>query len=245
MVEGDAEVERRRPPAVRRGDALDALDGGRRARGDPQPAVGGEALLRGEVVDVDLGRVPRQAAGAGRGVDGDERAVAPGRPAQVHRHAGRRLVVGEGVDVDVGVGDGVGVVAGVAADDDRVVEVRGGGAGLGELRRELAEHEVLAALLDEPERGDVPEHRRAAVAEHDLPAVGQAEQVGQPGAHGADELLDRRLAVRRAHHASARRRATASSCSGRTLDGPQPKRPSAGQQVRGDAQRGGGGDRSL
>ncbi len=52
--QGDAEVERGRPPAVRGGDALDALDGGRRARRHPQSAVGGEALLRGEVVHVDL-----------------------------------------------------------------------------------------------------------------------------------------------------------------------------------------------
>ena len=39
-----------------RRDALDALDRGRRARGEPQAAVAGEALLRGEVVDVELRR---------------------------------------------------------------------------------------------------------------------------------------------------------------------------------------------
>ena len=81
--------------------------------------------------------------------------------------------------------------------------MRRGGRRLGELRRELAEHQVLAALLDQAERGGVPEDRRAAVAEHDLPAVGQSEQLGQPGAHGADEALHRRLAVRRADRPSA------------------------------------------
>ena len=54
---------------------------------DPQPAVGGEALLRREVVDVGLAQVDRQAAGAGRRVDQHQRAAvgagAPGarRPA--------------------------------------------------------------------------------------------------------------------------------------------------------------------
>ena len=43
----------------------------------------------------------------------------------------------------------------------------------GELRRELAEHEVLAAPLDEAERGGVPERGGAAVAEQDLVAVGK------------------------------------------------------------------------
>ena len=81
---------------------------------------------------------------------------------------------------------------------DRIGEVRRRGAGIGELGGELAEHEVLAAPLDEPERGDVPEHRRAAVAEHDLPPVGQGEQLGEAAADLADEALDRRLTVRRA-----------------------------------------------
>ncbi|MEZ5203768.1 MAG: hypothetical protein R2701_05120 [Acidimicrobiales bacterium] len=60
-------------PAVARGDALDALHGGWRHGRDPQPAIGGEALLRGEVVDVGLGGVEAQATGRGGGVDGHER----------------------------------------------------------------------------------------------------------------------------------------------------------------------------
>ena len=46
----------------------DPLDRGGRQQGDPQAAVGGEALLRGEVVGVELGRVDPQAAGARGGV---------------------------------------------------------------------------------------------------------------------------------------------------------------------------------
>jgi hypothetical protein len=59
----------------RRGELGDALQRGRAHQRDPQPAVGGEALLRGEVVGVGLGRVDGQAAGAGGGVDDDELAV--------------------------------------------------------------------------------------------------------------------------------------------------------------------------
>ena len=61
----------------------------------------------------------------------------------------------------------------------------GGVAGdRGELRRELAEHEVLGAPLDEAERGGIPERGAAAVAEQDLVAVGQREQLGEALARG-------------------------------------------------------------
>src|SRR6185437_2369433 len=119
------------------------------AGGEPQPTVAGEALLRGEVVHVDVGRVPQQAAGGGGRVDGDERVA--GRPAQLHGDAGGRLVVRQGDEVDAlgGCGDQR-VVARVAAHDDRLAEVRRGGRRLGELGGELAEHGVLAALADQP-----------------------------------------------------------------------------------------------
>ena len=48
-----------------------------------------------------------------------------------------------------------------------------------ELGAELAEAEVLAAALDEAEGGGVPEHGGAPVAEHDLIAVGEGEQLGE------------------------------------------------------------------
>ena len=132
------------------------------------------------------------------------------------------------------------MVAGLGGDHRRVGEMRRRGAGVGELAGELAEHEVLAAPLDEPERGDVPEHRRAAVAEHDLPPVGQGEQLGEAAADVADEVLDRRLAVRRAD--DRRRRGD----DGVDLLGSHLRRSAAepavgGQQLGGDHQRGGVG----
>ena len=195
--EGDAEIERRRAPATTGRDPVDALDRRRRTGGDPQTAVGGEALLGGEVVHVDLRRVPGQTTGARRGVDGNDGVAGAGRPDEVHRHAGGGLVVGEGEEVDRVVGDRLGMIARVAGDEEGLLEMRRGRAGVGELGRELAEHEVLAAPLDQAERGDVPEHRRAPVAEHDLPARRQAEQVGQPGPDRADEPLHGLLAVGR------------------------------------------------
>ena len=65
----------------------------------------------------------------------------------------------------------------------------------GELLRELAEGQVQGALAHEAGGGGVPEGGRSAVAEDDLVAVGQREELAQAGAHAADELPDRRLAV--------------------------------------------------
>ena len=85
--------------------------------------------------------------------------------------------------------------ADIALDDDGVVEERSGGCGLGKLRRELAEGEVLAATIDEAKRGDVPEHRGATVAEHDLVTVGKGEHFGQTIAQSAHHVLDGVLTV--------------------------------------------------
>ena len=184
VLERDAEVEGRGHPAVRRRDPLDAVDGRGRGGGQPEPAVGRQALLRGEVVDVDLARLEAQAAGRRRGVD-DHEAVGAGGSLERHGHAGGRLVVGEAVGVDVGVGDRERVGARVGEEVGRLVEVRRGRGDLGELGRELPEAEVLAAAVDEPEGGGVPERRGAAVAEQHLVAVGEREQLGQPVAERA------------------------------------------------------------
>ena len=64
----------------------------------------------------------------------------------------------------------------------RVVEVRCGAGDGGELRRELADHEMGAPAFDEAERRRIPEQRRAAVADQHLVAIGKREQVGEPGA---------------------------------------------------------------
>ena len=155
----------------------DALERRRRAQRDPQAAVGGEALLRGEVVDVDVVGAPGETTGARRGVDHDQRAVvAARRSARRHRYAGGGLVVCQRVDVDPDGRRERRVRAGRAGDHDRVVEVRGRRRRFRELHRELAEREVLAPAFDDPEGGDVPERGGAAVAEHHLPAVGQTRR---------------------------------------------------------------------
>ena len=84
----------------------------------------------------------------------------------------------------------VGLVHGGLAEERRVLH------GLGELRAELAEGEELRAVAHEAERRDLPERGRAAVAEHDLVALGEGEQVGEAGAQTTDLRLDGLLPVR-------------------------------------------------
>ena len=94
----------------------------------PEAAVGGEALLRREVVDVGLGQVDRQAAGARGGVDQHQRVVVGARRAAYRRHhGGRGLVVRPGVDVDARPRrPATGRRAGLARDDRRVGQPRRG-----------------------------------------------------------------------------------------------------------------------
>ena len=155
--------------------------------------------------------------------------------------------MGEGVDVDVGIGGRRGVGARRRVDDagSRAMG-RGGGRG-GELRRELAEAcRCWLFALDQAERGDVPERgacrrcrarppsRRAARTGSRSPARIRADQTASPAPGGAT--------CRAASRPAAARAATAS---GRTLDGPQPKRPSAGQEVGRDRNVAGSSARSL
>ena len=189
-----------------RGDPLGALDRGRGEGRDAQAAVGGEGLLRREVVDVGLGEVDRQAAGARGGVDEDQRAVV-GAGGPLHRApsprwrsrcAPRRRRRRRPRPPRTGREPGS------LADHRRLVEPgrrldRGG-----ELAENSPKDRCWLLLLDQPERRDVPERRGAAVAEHDLVAVGQREQLGQPLADPADDVADRRLPVRRAHQATRR-----------------------------------------
>ena len=164
----------RRPVGVDLGDPLER----RRARDrEPEATVGGEALLRGEVVDVGVADVHRQTAGARGRVDQHERIVVePGRPDDRHHHAGRGLVVrpGDHVGAVLGGRRGIRGVAGRRLDDDRVgKERRVLGAGR-DLRGELAVAQVQCALADDAGDRRVPEGGGAAVAEQDLVAVGQA-----------------------------------------------------------------------
>ena len=98
-------------------------------------------------------------------------------------HGGRGLVVRPGVDVDALLGDGLGQRAGVAGDHGRGRRATARRGGLGELRGELTEGQVLALLSDQAERRDVPEGGGAAVAEHHLVAVGEAKN-GSRGPRG-------------------------------------------------------------
>ena len=102
-------------------------------------------------------------------------------------------------DVDVGIADRRGRVARGRGHLDRVGEERRPGRDARELLGELAVDEVQRAMPDEPAGGGVPERGRTPVAEHDLVAVGECEQVAQTVADPPNEVLDRCLAVRRSH----------------------------------------------
>jgi hypothetical protein len=114
----------------------------------------------------------------------------------------------------------------------RALEPRGRGR-LGELLAELAEHEVLAAALDERERGGVPERGRTAVAHHDLVAVGNAEQLAEALTHPPDQALHRRLAVRGAEQRRPGRRERVHLLRPH-LGGAATEAAVCGQEVRGD-----------
>lgn len=179
-------------------DARSALQGRRGEDADPQAAVGGEGLLRGEVVDVRLGDVDRQAARARGGVHQNQGALVGARdPLDGRGDTGGGLVVGEGVDVDARLGLRVRVGARVGGDDGRVGQPRGELGGLRELRRELAEVQVLGLRLDQTVRRDVPEGGGAAVAQDHLVSLGEGEEVAHAVTYRADQVLHRGLAVGR------------------------------------------------
>ena len=154
---------------------------------EPEPAVAGEALLRREVVDVEVGRDRRGARRRPTCASTSTRPSAPGRR-DVGHHAGGRLVVRVRVGVDGRVGDQLGVGAGLRLD------ARPG-------RRGTARRAVTAANFDEnspntrcsarrsmrPKAAASQNDGAAAVAEQHLVAVGQREQVGEPGADATDD----------------------------------------------------------
>ena len=149
------------------------------------------------------------------------------------RHTGRGLVVRRSVEVDAGLGAERRGAARVELMTVGVAQVRGGLGGRGELRAELAEASGTARGPDEAERRRVPERRGPAEAE-DRPRSRRAARTGRParsapgrpGPHGL-------LPVRGAQDRGGRRRAAPSTCSTRTFEGPQPKRPSAGSRSAG------------
>ena len=231
-------VERRRDPAAaslrcvrcvrsRRGSSTRAT--GRRRSRSTSAARSNRRRSR---------RVDAHAAGGRRAVDDDER-VGTVRPVHRHGDAGRRLVVRVRVDVALDVVDELRRLARFGLAHLRVVEVRARfDVHRGELRRELAEHEVRAAPLDEAERGRVPEQRGTADPDQHFVAVGQREQVAYARADAARRPTSRpsrRWLVPRKPGAASASAATASL---RTFDGPDPKRPSRGPERAGKFDRG-------
>jgi hypothetical protein len=188
LADGHREVEGLRDETVRRSDPLGALDPRRGQQRQPQPAVGGERLLRREVVDVGLRGVQRQPARARGPVDDHERTVVgPRHPRHLDGHPGRGLVVGPRVDIDAVLGHARGGGARVGPADGRRTEPRRPRGHRRELRRELPEGRVLGPVLDQAERGEIPEQGRAPVAEGDLVPVGELEEGRQGLADALDE----------------------------------------------------------
>ena len=98
VVHRGGQRQERRDPPVGRGQLGDPVQRGRADQRDPQPAVGGEALLRGEVVDVGLARCPRGSPPAPEvaSISTSWPSVAPAGRGDRHRDAGRGLVVRPG-----------------------------------------------------------------------------------------------------------------------------------------------------
>ena len=96
------------------------------------------------------------------------------------------------------------------------------------LLRELAVGQVQRALADEAGGRGVPERGRAAVAEHDLVAVGERRTARRGPARTRPTTSLTGFCRCEVPITRRRRRRGMPSCSGRTFEGPQPKRPSAG-----------------
>ena len=161
-----------------------------------RPPSAPNALLRGEVVGVGLGDVDRQPAGARGGVDQDQGVAGALRARDRHHRPRSRSRCGPRRSRRR---PGSAAAPGRRRARPRPRSGRRGtarGGRLRELRRELAVGQVQGALADQPGRGGVPEGGGAAVAERHLVAVGQREELGEPAAHPADQVADRRLAMR-------------------------------------------------
>jgi len=183
IVEGDLESKKagtQRPDAEMRSMRSVAAERGAPPRGRRRR----RSTSAGQVVGVELGGVDPQASRSRGGVDRHQPprrwGVRHHRATDLHGHAGRGLVVvrrtGRStrrrrarVGADIG-----GRTSGL--------QMRSGLGARGELGGELAEGQVLALVLDQPEGRRVPKARGAAVAEDDFIAFGQGEQLAQAGA---------------------------------------------------------------
>ena len=126
--------------------------------------------------------------------------VASTRTSASPASAGRRTATITPVEVSLcaqastsapGCACGLGGVARVGLHDDRVLEERRAPAvTLANLCENSPKVRCSARLAHEPEGGGVPEGGRPAVAEGDLVALGQREELAQAGADAADDGLD-------------------------------------------------------
>ena len=147
---------------------------------------------------VGLADIHVQRAGAARGIDQSQRALLLGTFDTLDRgrHASGRFVVRPAVSVHIFGELRQAIRARFAREDLRILKERRGLRGLGEFRAEGAVRAERRLAGDKRRAGDVPERAGAAVAQHDLIAVGNLEEIRQAFADGADHLLDRGLAVR-------------------------------------------------
>ena len=216
---------------------------GRLDLGHPATAVGdgGRATDRrprrgtaGQVVGVDLGDVERVARRRRSRRRGQGVVVGASTWQRQAMTPGRGLAVGPGVGVDPASATGTGRCP--ALDHRGLAEERRLRRDVGELRRELAEREVLGAVADEVERRDVPEAGRPAVAEDDHVPLREGEEGAEPVLDPGHEVLHRLLPVGRAEDGAS------DGCQVLHLLGAHLARPAAettvgGQQVRGDGDR--------
>ncbi len=98
------------------------------------------------------------------------------------------------------IGNRLGGIAGWSGHHDGIGQEWRARGDCGEFCGELAITEVQRALPNQTQRGGIPECRGTAIAEHDLVALRQREQLAQAGPDPPDQGLNRRLPVRGTHH---------------------------------------------
>ena len=114
--------------------------------------------MGGKVIDVNFARRPGKTTRSRSRINNDQCIADTCRTCELHGNTSRGFVVGEAVGVDIG-SNGRGVSAGLTAHHHGLAKMRCCCGGIGKLLRELAKHQVLAALFDKAECGNVPKHR--------------------------------------------------------------------------------------
>ena len=175
---------------------------------EPQPAVGGEALLRREVVDVGL----RDVDAAGRRRPRSRRSARARRRRRPGGATGTITPVevslwAQAITSAAGSPAGSGASPGSAPTIDRIA--RGTARAACRPRTSTRTRRSVrcsARSRDQAAGRGVPERGRAAVAEHHLVAVGQPNSSRSPRGPAPTSCLHGLLAVRGAHQRGARPR---------------------------------------